>query len=448
METIAAISTPNAPGGIAMIRISGPDAVQIAAKVFRPANGQDITRMHGYTCAYGSISDGETLLDDAVLTVFRAPHSFTGEDTAEITCHGGIYVTKRILQLVFAAGAMPAGAGEFTKRAFLNGKLSLTQAEAVMDVIRAEGEFALRQATLARDGRLGKEMRALTDRLVGTLAALSYWMDDAEECPPELDPDTLQRNLSQIREQMFSLSAHYQNGRILREGIRTVLLGLPNAGKSSVMNWLCGSERSIVTEIPGTTRDVVREYVKIDDFTLILSDTAGIRETGNQIEAIGISQAKREAEQADLIFYVVDASVGLSDYDRELLEQLSDRAVAVLWNKTDLPAVPAPELPFPVIQCAAPSERSTEKIFAALNRLFSEIRFAGVPSVLNERQNQLILRAISYIDRAADGLKQGIPLDLLYTDLELAAKQLQEIEGEHIADETVEAVFSQFCVGK
>lgn len=448
MDTIAAISTPNAPGGIAMIRISGADAVRVAARVFQPANGQCVADMRGYTCAYGTVSEDGTALDDAVLTVFRAPHSFTGEDTAEITCHGGIYVTKRILQLVLRAGAVPAAAGEFTKRAFLNGKISLTQAEAVMDVIRAEGEYALRQATLAREGRLGREMRSLTDSLVGTLAALSYWMDDAEEFPPELETETLRQKLSEIKERMFSLSQHYRDGRVLREGIRTVLLGLPNAGKSSVMNWLCGSERSIVTEIPGTTRDVVREYVKIDDFTLVLSDTAGIRETGNTIESIGISQAKREAEQADLILYVVDASAGLSDYDRELLSGLHDRCVVVLWNKTDLNAAPAPELPFPVVECAAPSEHGTEKISSVLNELFSEIRFSGVPSVMNERQNQLVLRSVDALEQVLGGLRDGVPLDLLYADLELAAKHLEEIDGEHISDEVAETVFSRFCVGK
>lgn len=448
MDTIAAISTPNAPGGIAMIRISGSDALRVAGRVFQPVNGQTVTQMRGYTCAYGSVSDSGTVLDDAVLTVFRAPHSFTGEDTAEITCHGGLYVTKRILQLVFDAGAKPAGPGEFTKRAFLNGKISLTQAEAVMDVIRAEGEFALRQATIAREGRLGMEMRGLTDSLISTLAALSYWLDDAEETPPELERDTLLRKLKDIQEHMFSLSDHYQNGRILREGIRTVLLGLPNAGKSSVMNWLCGSERSIVTAIPGTTRDVVREYIKTGDFTLVLSDTAGIRETENEIEAIGIAQAKREAEQADLILYVIDASQGLSDYDRNLLDELKEQPLIVLWNKTDLTSEQAPELPFPVVECAAPTEHGTEKLTDVLTNLFSEIQFSGVPSVMNERQNLLIRSAAEHLGRAISGLEQDVPLDLLFTDLELAGKKLEEIEGEHISEETVEAVFSRFCVGK
>ena len=448
MDTIAAISTPNAAGGIAMIRISGRDALNVAEAVFQPLNGRRVTQMDGYTCAYGTVTENNTVLDDAVLTVFRAPHSYTGEDTAEITCHGGIYVTKRILQLVFAAGASPAGPGEFTKRAFLNGKLSLTQAEAVMEVIQAEGEYALRQASVAREGKLGKEMRGITDQLVSLLAALSYWMDDAEEEPPELEHDTLMQNLKDIKEHMFSLSRHYQNGRILREGIKTVLLGLPNAGKSSVMNWLCGSERSIVTSIPGTTRDVVREYIRLDDFTLVLSDTAGIRETGNEIEAIGITQAKRETDEADLILYVVDAAAGLSEYDRNLLKELKDRRVVVLWNKTDLTEAEAPELPYLVVECSAPNERNTKKLSDVLTKLFSEIQFSGVPSVMNERQNQLIIKASGFLDSALQGLSQNVPLDLLYTDLELAAKQLQEIEGEHIADDTVDAVFSKFCVGK
>ncbi|MBQ5334955.1 MAG: tRNA uridine-5-carboxymethylaminomethyl(34) synthesis GTPase MnmE [Oscillospiraceae bacterium] len=448
MNTIAAISTPNAAGGIAMIRISGSEALTVAERVFQPVNGKKITEMQGYTCVYGSVSENGTVLDDAVLTVFRAPHSFTGEDTAEITCHGGIYVTKRILSLVYAAGASPAGPGEFTKRAFLNGKMSLTQAEAVMDVIRAEGEYALRQASMAREGRLGTEMRALSGQLVSLLAALSYWMDDAEEEPPELDHSTMLKTLNDMQERMFALSNHYRDGRILREGIRTVLLGLPNAGKSSVMNWLCGSERSIVTAIPGTTRDVVREYIRIDDFTLVLSDTAGIRETGNEIEAIGIAQAKRESDQADLILYVIDASAGFSDYDRMLLNELEGRHVVVLWNKTDLTENPPPQLPFPVVECSAPSETDTRKLSSVLTDLFSEIRFSAVPSVMNERQNQLILKSAEHIGNAINGLEQNIPLDLLYTDLELAAKQLEEIEGEHIAEETVETVFSKFCVGK
>ena len=291
MNTIAAISTPNAVGGIAMIRISGEDAIAAASKIFVPAGNVKVTEMRGYTCAYGWIADGDRRLDDVVLTVFRAPHSYTGEDTVEITCHGGIFLSKQILSLLLHCGCEPAGAGEFTKRAFLNGKLSLSQAEAVMDVIRADGDAALRQANLAKQGKLHERMFLISERLVDMMSAFAYWLDDAEEMPPELERSSLLQELSALHAELRQMSADYQNGRILREGIRTVLLGRPNAGKSSVMNWLCGMQRSIVTDIAGTTRDVITEQVKIGDFTLLLSDTAGLRETENAIESIGVSQA-------------------------------------------------------------------------------------------------------------------------------------------------------------
>ena len=249
MHTIAAISTPEAPGGIAMIRISGDQAIQIAEHIFASYNHLTISEMTGYTCAYGNILDKGERIDDVVPTVFRAPHSFTGEDTVEITCHGGLYVSKRILRLLFQNGAKPAEAGEFTKRAFMNGKMSLSQAEAVMDIISADGEAALKQANLAKDGYLGRQMSDIADRLIDFMSALAYWMDDAEECPPELERDTLSASLNEIKQQLDQLASDYQNGRIIREGIQTVLLGRPNAGKSSVMNWLCGTDRSIVTDI-------------------------------------------------------------------------------------------------------------------------------------------------------------------------------------------------------
>ncbi len=448
METIAAISTPNAPGGIAMIRISGDRALDVAAAVFQPVGAQKVKEMRGYSCAYGYVYDGDERLDDVILTVFRAPHSYTGEDTAEITCHGGIYLSKRILRLIFAAGAAAAGPGEFTKRAFLNGKMSLTQAEAVMDVIAAEGEAALRQAETAREGRLGREMQRASEELVSLLAALAYWMDDAEEFPPELEHSALIAKITQIRDNLTSLSANYDNGRMVREGIRTVFLGLPNAGKSSLMNLLCGSRRSIVTDIPGTTRDIVREYVKINEFTLILSDTAGIRESADEIEAIGVADAMHEAEQADLIFYVIDSTNSASEYDRELLNQLNGRRVLVLWNKTDRTETPPPDLPFPVLPTNALDVSTTDTIYHALHEMFADACFSNQPCVMNERQNQLVLQAISALSSVLTALKQNAPLDMLFFDLESAANLLEQIEGTNVSDSVLDEVFSKFCVGK
>ena len=447
MKTIAAISTPQAAGGIAMIRMSGEEALQIAESVFTAYNGTKVTEMRGYTCAYGMISDAGEQLDDVVLTVFRAPHSYTGEDTVEITCHGGIYLTNTILHLLLRHGAAPASAGEFTKRAFLNGKLSLSQAEAVMDVIAADGQTALRQANLAKAGRLGRQMREATDELIGILSALAYWLDDAEEFPPELENHRLSTQIRAIHEKLSAMLAHYQDGKILRGGIRTVLLGLPNAGKSSVMNWLCGMRRSIVTSIAGTTRDVVTEHVKIGEFTLLLSDTAGIRETENEIEAIGIAQAMETLDTADLVLYVVDASLGLTENDRAMLRQCANRKLILLWNKNDLTDINPPETDFSTVCCSAILDEPTDLLKDTLKNLFPQANI-GQPVIMNERQFSLLNEAISHVSAAEDLLSAGGEPDLISVDLEIAAKLLSEIEGVNVTQETIDGVFSRFCVGK
>lgn len=448
MNTISAISTPDAAGGIAMIRISGADSIRIADEIFTAANHIKVTEMRGYTCAYGTVSDGQEPIDDVVLTVFRAPHSYTGEDTVEITCHGGIYLTKRILMTVYLHGAEPAGPGEFTKRAFLNGKLTLSQAEAVMDLIQADGASALRIAQYAKEGKLGREMHEISSELVDLMSALAYWLDDAEECPPELERTTLTAKLTAIRRKLHDMSARYQDGLVLRNGIRTVLLGKPNAGKSSVMNWLCGTNRSIVTDIAGTTRDVITEQVKIGEFTLLLSDTAGLRETDNTIESIGISQAYQALDQADLVLYVADANAGMTDEDTELLEKCAGHHTVLIWNKTDLSDSAPPEIQIPTVQIAAIYEKSTDQLRDVLRQIFAQT--AGAPGAipLNERQNLLIQQAAQAVRAGIEVAESGNELDMMYADLETAASYLREIEGENVTDDVINGVFSKFCVGK
>ena len=448
METIAAISTPPAAGGIAMIRISGKDAVAVSERLFTSANGVKPSQMHGYSCAYGVITDGDERLDDVVLTVFRAPHSYTGEDTVEITCHGGIYVTKRILGLVYRHGAVPAGAGEFTKRAFLNGKLSLSQAEAVMDLIQADGDAALRQANYAREGRLGRQMRSICDRITALLSALAYWLDDAEECPPELEQAHLKQQISVIADEIEEMTAHYEDGRMLREGIRTVLLGLPNAGKSTVMNWLCGSRRSIVTDIAGTTRDVITEPVKIGDYTLLLSDTAGIRDTDHPIESIGIAQAYRTLDDADLVLYVVDSAQGIVPEDLEMLEKCGNKRLLILWNKADLPHAAPNITEHPVLECAAALDPPISVFADALQKLLGDTVGSASVTALNERQHHLLCRASDQLHSALMLLEDETPLDILYAELEDATNALLEIEGERVTEDVLDGVFSRFCVGK
>lgn len=448
MNTIAAISTPNAVGGIAMIRVSGDNAIEAASAVFQSVGNIKVTEMRGYTCAYGYITDHGERLDDVVLTVFRAPHSYTGEDTVEITCHGGLYLSKQILALLYRCGCVPAGPGEFTKRAFLNGKLSLSQAEAVMDVIRADGAASLRQANLAKQGKLHERMFSISNHLVEMLSAFAYWLDDAEDMPPELERHTLDNKLQSIQHQLQILSDNYQNGRILREGIRTVLLGRPNAGKSSVMNWLCGMQRSIVTDIAGTTRDVITEQVKIDEFTLLLSDTAGLRETDNQIESIGISQAYQALDTADLVLYVVDAVVGITPEDQDTLSKCVGCPALVLWNKTDLTDAEPPALDIPVLSISALHADSVKPLSDVLRKIFSNACIPDQPTVMNERQNALILHAIERITESRALLSNGAELDMIYICLEGAAHALREIDGSDVSDDVIEGVFSKFCVGK
>ncbi|HBI85923.1 MAG TPA: tRNA uridine-5-carboxymethylaminomethyl(34) synthesis GTPase MnmE [Ruminococcus sp.] len=447
MKTIAAVSTPPAAGGIAMIRISGDEAIDIAARVFHPYHDTKITEMRGYTCVYGEVRQGDERLDDGILTVYRAPHSYTGEDVVEITCHGGIYLTKRVLRLLFEQGASPAEAGEFTRRAFMNGKLSLTQAESVMDIISADGAAALRQANLAREGILGKQMLEVSAGLIELLSAMTYWMDDAEEFPPELEPERVRKVIRGMHEKLSGLIENYENGRVLREGIRTVLLGLPNAGKSSVMNWLCGTDRSIVTEIAGTTRDIITEQVRVGDYTLLLSDTAGIRETENPIEAIGIEQVYRALNSADLILYVVDAQFGLTEGDLTILEKCSSTKRLILWNKTDTSESDPPQLDIPVLKCAAIHESGHEKLENALKELFGNLS-PSTPVLLNERQRQLAIDADMYISNTLKDLDSGAELDMIAVQLEFAVQKLREIEGGDVSEDVINGVFSRFCVGK
>ena len=335
MSTVAAISTPNAPGGIAVIRISGEDAIAVAEKIFAPYGNKKVSEMQGYTCAYGYAHDEGQRLDDCILTVFRAPHSYTGEDTAEISCHGGLYVTRRILRCILKNGAENAQAGEFTKRAFLNGRLDLTQAEAVMDVISARGERELKMAENLRSGAAFKKVQSCSDKLLKILGDLAAWADYPEDDIPEVEPEYLRESLVLVREDLSTLVKNYDSGRIIREGIRTVIVGRPNVGKSTLFNCLSGFERSIVTDIAGTTRDVVEETVRLGDVTLRLADTAGIHETDDIIEGIGIGIAEQMIDSSELVLAVFDGGSPLSDDDVDLINKINSNFIAII-NKSDL----------------------------------------------------------------------------------------------------------------
>lgn len=453
MSTVCAIATPPAAGGISVIRISGERAAEIAARVFRPASGRSAEELAGYRAAYGKIYDGDELLDDGVLLMFRAPHSYTGEDTAEISCHGGIYVTRRVLSACVKAGAQPAGPGEFTKRALLNGKLSLTQAEAVADIISAQGGQLLSCANGQRDGALFRRMEDCAARIMEVSSQISAWIDYPDDDTPVVTQEWLTRKLSAVQGMFRELLAGYDTGRMLREGISCAIVGKPNAGKSTLMNSLAGQQRSIVSDIAGTTRDIVEETVALGDIVLRIADCAGIRETSDPIEKIGVDIMMKRLESADIILAVFDGSRELSDEDERLLKLLSGRNVVAVVNKTDLPQ----KLDVSVIEAAlgAPVKLSAKQDNAAalLERAVSERLDLGrldpdAGFIANERQRDCIIRASDAVDGALSAAQLGVTPDAVGVMLEQALDAVYELSGKRAGDEVIDEVFRRFCVGK
>ncbi len=450
---IAAISTPHYTGGISVIRISGDDAINIAKTVFKPINERDIAQMSGYTCCYGRVCDGETEIDDGILTVFKAPNSYTGEDVAEISCHGGIYVTNRVLRAVISAGAEPAQAGEFTKRALLNGKLSLTQAEAVMDIISAQGEQYRRCANEAREGAIFRRIKAISDDLLQILGELSAWVDYPEEDIPAVSEENLKNFLEGVLCKINDARNSYDSGRILREGVDTAIVGRPNVGKSTLMNLLSGCERSIVTEIAGTTRDIVEESVRLGEIILRLSDTAGIRETSDLVEGVGVKLAEKKLESSELILAVFDNSQELSGEDISLIERLSGRNAIAVVNKSDL----AQSIDVEYIRAnfkymvyiSAKDGNGAEDLQRAVEEIFRTSEIDPASGVIaNERQKACLDKAALSVEEAVQALNFGETLDAVTVVIDEAANALLELTGEKATEAVVDQVFSHFCVGK
>lgn len=453
MSTIAAISTPDSTGGIAVIRISGEDAVSVAEKIFTPYGGKKVSDMDGYTCAYGIAHDGGERIDDCILTIFRAPHSYTGENTAELSCHGGIYVTRRILRTIFKNGAEPAQPGEFTKRAYLNGKLDLTQAEAVMEIISAKGERELKMAENLREGAAFKRAKACSDILVRILGDLAAWADYPEEDIPAVEPENLIKDLTDVRGKLSSLVENYDCGRILREGISTAIVGRPNVGKSTLFNCLSGCERSIVTNIAGTTRDVIEETVSLGDIVLRLSDTAGIHQTDDVIEGIGIGIAEKTAQSAELVIAVFDGSCPLSEDDYSLIDKIRGMNCVAVINKSDEESVIEDEILskefIHLVYLSAKENTGIEKLREEIENIFS-INESTVNSVCaaNERQKRCIDSALMCVDNSIEAINSGELLDAVNVLIDEAEQHLLELTGERITNAVVDNVFSRFCVGK
>ena len=453
MSTIAAVSTPNAVGGIAVIRISGEDAIKVAERIFSPYGEKKVADMAGYTCAYGIAHDGDERLDDCILTVFRAPHSYTGEDIAELSCHGGLYITKRVLRAALANGAVNAEAGEFTKRAYLNGKLDLMKAEAVMDIISAKGEREMKMAENLREGAAYKKAKKCSDKMMKILGDLAAWADYPEEDIPEVRPEILGDELREIRDDLRSLVKNYDSGRILREGVATAIIGRPNVGKSTLFNCLSGCERSIVTEIAGTTRDIIEESVRIGDITLRLSDTAGIHETDDMIEGIGVDMAEKMINSSELVIAVFDGSCPLTEDDFYLINKININKTIAVINKNDVEQVIDTSLLKDkikhIVYLSAKESTGVNELHDCIEEIFklSEADF-GTATAANERQKKCIDKALEGIESAISSLEIGEMLDAVNIILDEAEQSLLQLTGEKVTDAVVDEVFSRFCVGK
>ena len=455
-DTIAAISTAMTGSGIGIIRISGEKSVSIAEKIFHPGKkGKKLSEQAAYTAHYGMIKDGEEIIDEVLVLLMKKPHSYTAEDTVEIHCHGGVYVMKRILDLVIRNGARPADPGEFTKRAFLNGRIDLSQAEAVMDVIQAKNEYALKNSVSQLKGSVMKKIRALREQVLYEIAYIESALDDPEHISLEGYPQKLCVKVDNFLKESEELLTGAEEGRVLREGIRTVIVGKPNVGKSSLLNVLAGDERAIVTEIAGTTRDSLEEQIRIRGLTLNLVDTAGIRETEDVVERIGVDRAKNMVNEADLVLYVVDSSSVLDENDEEIISFLKDQNVIVLLNKSDLPSAVNSEmvqerLSKPVISVSAREETGIEEFADLLEKMFLEgrVSFNDEVYLTNARQKNAMEEAKRSFERVKESIEAGMPEDFFSIDLMAAYDSLGQILGESVGEDLVNEIFSKFCMGK
>lgn len=452
-QTIAAIATAPSPGGIGIIRISGADAFAVADRVFTGVSGKKTEQANGYTALFGHIMNGEETVDEAVALVFRAPKSYTGEHVVELSCHGGPAILQETLRLTLAAGARLAQPGEFTRRAFMNGKMGLTQAEAVMDLISAKGKEAARAAMAVKDGALARQLDAIEEVLTNTAAWLAAWADFPEEEIPEVDTPSLLARLQPAIGQINRLIAGFDNGRMIREGIETVIIGCPNVGKSTLMNYLCGYESSIVTAIPGTTRDVVSEDIMLGDVQLHLSDTAGIRDTEDTVEQFGVERAKKRLETASLVFAVFDASRPLEKKDKELLALCEGKTAIAIVNKTDLPTKADLHqirqwIPH-VVQISAKEQTGRDQLQQLVKELLQLNQIDPTQGFLsNGRQLECANQVASRLQECVDAIHMGLTLDAVSVCLETALDALAELSGKRVTDQVADRVFHQFCVGK
>ena len=462
-ETIAAIATSLSESGISIIRISGDQALLVADKIIITKSGKKVSEFRSHTIHYGHVMDGDVVVDEVMVSFMKAPNSFTAENTVEINCHGGILVTKKILQLVLKSGARLAQPGEFTKRAFLNGRIDLSKAEAIMDIIHADNEFALQIGMKQLNGLLSKKVHSMREVLIYEIAFIESALDDPEHYSLNGYPEQLKEKIEIIKNDLIKMEASAENGKMIRQGINTVIVGKPNAGKSSFLNFLLGEEKAIVTDIAGTTRDALEDYIRIQNISFHIIDTAGIRKTEDVVEKIGVEKAIDYSKDADLLLYIIDSSIPLDENDFTIMKMTSGKKMIVLLNKTDLETVVTiddvkkyldeyshKEEDTRFIKISAKEKVGMEEFESVAKDMFfhGDIKIQDEVMITNMRHRELISDAIDSLKLVINSINMSMPEDFLTIDMMSAYESLGKIIGEEVEEDLVNEIFSKFCMGK
>ena len=456
MSTIASISTAPGIGGIGIIRMSGKNAFNVLDKIFKAKSPKAIEEIPGYTIKYGYIIDGEKIIDEVLVSYFKAPKSYTTEDMCEINSHGGTVIMRKILELCLKNGAELAEPGEFTKRAFLGGRIDLSQAESIIDIINAKSEREAKEGIKQLEGFLSEKINEIKNNLLEIMTNIEVSIDYPEYDTPEVTNNDILRNIEDSRKKLEDLKKSFDNGKLIKQGIKTVIIGKPNAGKSSLLNAILKEDRAIVTEIEGTTRDTIEEFVNINGIPLNLIDTAGIRNAKDEVERIGIEKSKKLAEDADLIIAILDSSKELSKEDIEILDIAKNKKSIIILNKVDLEQKIKPENPKleifnkNIINLSAKNKIGLESLFEKITTMFNldEINIDNDVVITNERHKNLISKAIENLDKAEKILKDGMPVDIIAISLKDVLSNLGAITGEEAGEEIIDEIFARFCLGK